>query len=393
MPTRALPPSPPNPFEFGRELGAAELVDREAELELVRRSILNRGRLFFIGPRRYGKTSILHAADELLSREGVVVLRYNAEAYESLSLLAQALLTGAARRLGGTVEQASAALRRLFGRLRPAVTYDIDDQRLSVSFGTAARETPELPLLAEVLDGIDAMAGEQKQVTAVILDEFQHVVMEGGEPAERQLRAAVQRHRHVGYVFSGSKTRLLAQMTGDSSRAFWKLGQRYFLGPIPREAYRPALARGFTGAGYAVDPPALDHLLDRAEDVPYNVQRLASACWEALRVSPHRMLTAEWVDQTLVHIVQQENPAYMQLWQSLTRAQKKALKAVIERSGRELLARETLEGHELAASSMQRALQGLELRGVNRDEEEPGRVRYRLEDPFLAAWIAEVQRA
>ncbi|HUF36686.1 MAG TPA: AAA family ATPase [Gemmatimonadales bacterium] len=393
MPRRPLPASPPNPFEFGRELAAAELVDREAELALVRRSILNRGRLFFTGPRRYGKTSILHAAEELLSEDDVVVLRYNAEAYESLSLLAQALLTGAARRLGGSVEQASAGLRRFFGRLRPEVSYDIDDQRLSVSFGTAARETPELPLLAEVLDGIEGMAADRAAPTAVILDEFQHVVMEGGEAAERQLRAAVQRHRHLAYVFSGSKTRLLAQMTGDSSRAFWKLGERYFLGPIPREAFRPALARGFTGAGFAVDPPALDHLLDRAEDVPYNVQRLASACWETLRVSPHLMLTGELVDQTLVRIVQQENPAYMQLWQSLTKAQKKALKAVIERKGRELLARESLEAHELAASSMQRALQALDARGVIREEEETGRMRYRLEDPFLAAWIAQVQRA
>jgi hypothetical protein len=30
---------------------------------------------------------------------------------------------------------------------------------------------------------------------------------------------------------------------------------------------------------------------------------------------------------------------------------------------------------------------------VIREEEEPGRMRYRLEDPFLAAWIAQVQRA
>ena len=97
MPRRALPPSPRNPFEFGRELNADELVDREGELDLVRRTILNRGRLFFIGPRRFGKTSILHAAEELLGREGVVVLRHNAEAYESVALLAQALLTGAAR--------------------------------------------------------------------------------------------------------------------------------------------------------------------------------------------------------------------------------------------------------------------------------------------------------
>jgi uncharacterized protein len=391
MPRRSLPSSPPNPFEFGRELGAGELVDREAELELVRRSILNRGRLFFIGPRRYGKTSILHAAEELLAAEGHVVLRYNAEAYESVSLLARALLTGAARRLGGSVEQASAGLRRFFGGLKPEVSYDIDDQRVAVSFGKVARGTPELPLLGEVLDGIDRMAAEEKSATAVILDEFQHVIEEGGEAAERQLRAAVQRHRHVGYVFSGSRTRMLAQMTGDPNRAFWKLGERYFLGPIPRDAFRLALRRGFTDAGFAVEAEALDHVLDRSEDIPYNVQRLASACWEALRVAVRPTLTVEVVDQTLVRIVQQENPAYMQLWQSLTKAQKKAVKAVIEREGRELLGREALEASGLAASSMQRALEALDERGVIREEEEPSRVRYRLEDPFFAAWIAQIQ--
>lgn len=389
---RRLPRRPPNPFEFGRELGADELVDREAELELVRRSILSRGRLFFIGPRRFGKTSILHAAEELLTAEGVAVLRYNAEAYESLSLLAQALLTGAARRLGGTVEQAGARLRRFFGRLRPELSYDIDDQRIAVSFGTAPRERPELPLLADVLDGIDRLAADQKTLTAVILDEFQQVVAAGGQAAERQLRAAVQRHRHLAYVFSGSKTRLLAEMTGDASRAFWKLGARHFLGPVPRDAFRASIRRGFAGAGFETDADALDHILDRAEDVPYNVQRLASACWEAVRVAAEPRLSVAVVDRTLVHLVQQENPAYMQLWQSLTKTQKKALKAVIAESGRELLSRAALARHGLAASSMQRALQALDTRGLVREDEEATGVRYRLEDPFLAAWLAEVQR-
>jgi DNA-binding IclR family transcriptional regulator len=65
---------------------------------------------------------------------------------------------------------------------------------------------------------------------------------------------------------------------------------------------------------------------------------------------------------------------------------------VIERGGRELLGREVLQAHGLAASSMQRALQALDARGVVREDEDGGRIRYRLEDPFLATWIAEAQR-
>ena len=82
----------------------------------------------------------------------------------------------------------------------------------------------------------------------------------------------------------------------------------------------------------------------------------------------------------------------MQLWQSLTQVQKKALKAVIEEQGRELLARAVLHRHGLAASSMQRALRSLDALGVIREDETAETVRYRLEDPFLAAWLAVAQR-
>jgi hypothetical protein len=57
-----------NPFEFGGELKASALIDRDQELDLVIRTIENGGKLFLIGPRRYGKTSILAAAEEGLRR-------------------------------------------------------------------------------------------------------------------------------------------------------------------------------------------------------------------------------------------------------------------------------------------------------------------------------------
>ena len=46
-----------NPFEFGRELSAAELVDRDEERAAVVHAMEEGGRLFLIGPRRFGKTS------------------------------------------------------------------------------------------------------------------------------------------------------------------------------------------------------------------------------------------------------------------------------------------------------------------------------------------------
>ncbi len=70
-----------NPFRFGGDLGADELVDRVEETALVESTIRNGEKLFLIGPRRFGKTSILRSADENLTAVGAVVLRLDAEAY------------------------------------------------------------------------------------------------------------------------------------------------------------------------------------------------------------------------------------------------------------------------------------------------------------------------
>jgi hypothetical protein len=102
----------PNPFEYGRELGLGELVDRREEMSAIDAAIRNRGKLFLIGPRRFGKTSVLSAADEAATRQGTVVLRFDAEKYESLELLAEALLTAAARALESRLDRAVSLISR-----------------------------------------------------------------------------------------------------------------------------------------------------------------------------------------------------------------------------------------------------------------------------------------
>lgn len=381
-----------NPFEFGGELKASSLIDRERELDQVIRTIENGGKLFLIGPRRYGKTSILAAAEEKLTDSKLAVLRFDAEVYESLGHLAAALLADAAKQLTPSLEKAGEAIKRFAAKLKPQVDYDLADQSLSLTFGTTANPLPQtLPLLTDVLNIIDRMAAARHQRAAVILDEFQQIIEEGGATAERQIRGTIQRHHHTAYVFAGSKTRMLADMTNDPARAFWKLGSRLFLGPIPREAWRTFLSHGFTRPTFRFQPAALEHLLDVAEDVPFNIQQLANIAWEQLRASGGGTLTATRVDEALVGLVTRENSSYTQIWNSLTRQQKIALKAVIDEGGKDLRSADVLARYGLAASSMHKTLKALDSRGLIREEEDLGSIRYRLEDPFLARWLRLVQ--
>lgn len=379
-----------NPFEFGRELSALEIVDREEEVRQVIQAIMETGRLFVIGPRRFGKTSILRAAAEKAHASGAVVFRYNAEAYPNVTVLSERIVADAATHLTGPVRKAGRRIQEIFGSLRPQVTYDPIGDQFAVSLATDARHGAGPSLLSETLAGLDALAASSKKPVAIIIDEFQKIVEDGGLEAEGQLRAAVQSHDHVGYVFAGSKTRMLSEMTGDEGRPFYRLGSRLFIGPIPRSDFERFLSAGFSRAGLHIEPDAIIEILDRAEDVPYNVQRLAHACWTEAHVlgAP---VTPAVVTRVLETLVSRDDPFYTQIWNRTSPTQKQALLAVArgEGGGAGLFSAEVLEAYDVkSVSTMRTAIHALVSNGIVREEEQRGKTAYRLEDPFLAVWLA-----
>lgn len=243
----------------------------------------------------------------------------------------------------------------------------------------------------EALDGLDRLSAASNKRVALVLDEFQQVVEAGGVEAEGQVRAAVQRHDHVAYVFAGSKTTLLAEMTGSPSRPFYRLGARLFVGAIPRADFRPFLQRRLEGAGRPVSAQAVEAILAAAAAVPYNVQRLAHACYEALRDAPEGERPKPWeaadVARVLDALVARDDPFYTQVWNGLTGAQQKALLALTETGGTGLYAREVLAGYALGLSTMRRSLDARVRTGLAREDEVRGTRVYRLEAPFLGHWL------
>ncbi len=371
-----------NPFEFGRELRREELIDRRDELARVKRALGEGGKLFLIGPRRYGKTSLLAVAQTELQASGVQVLRFNVEAFSTVEALTRALVTEAAKRLSGPVQKVGERIRSLFGVLKPELAFDPANGNWSVALGAAHRPT-EVPGFIEALDALERLAGEQP--LGLALDEFQQLLVIGGDEAEAQLRAAVQTHSHLGYVFAGSKTRLLSQMVLDPARPFYRLGEPLFLGQIPRAEFLPVLRARFQSADIAIEDGALGALLDLADDVPYNVQALAQNAFEDARFS-HRLSVAD-VEGALLEWVGRLDPLYTQLWLDLSPIQGQTLRAVLDFGGQNLQSAAVARKLKRPSSSIQKSLAVLLERDILRTEEEAGRLRYHFDDPFFAAWI------
>jgi hypothetical protein len=380
---------PANPFRYGRE--AEVLVDRDDELARVVRVGEECGTLFLIGPRRFGKTSILRAAEAKLTDAGKVVLRYDAEAFDDIGSLAAALLAGAVRKYSSALDRAQAIAKKFFVALKPSLTLDPSDGKITVAVGVEpADRLGAVPLFTDVLNGIERLAAEDGRSALVIIDEFQQIVAEAGEKAERQIRAAVQRHRAVGYVFAGSSSRMMTEMVATSNRAFWQLGDQLHLAAIPRPAFVDFLRKGFESAGATIAAGALEHILDVGEDVPYNVQQLASECWVLVTGNRRRHVTAALVDEALGQVVSMQHVGYLQRWLPLSRAQKQTLRIVSEEpTGFELSS--TALRHGLPRTTMQRALEALERQHFLRQDLAGIMATWRFEDPFMRAWLATRQ--
>jgi AAA+ ATPase superfamily predicted ATPase len=381
----------PNPFQYGRELDATELVDRVQELATLQATIRNQDKLFLIGPRRFGKTSLLAAAAEQVDPEQVAVVRINAEAFETLALFAQELTSSAARALRTSFERANDWAQTMLSRLRPKITMGADG--LGIEFGLG-EEQNNVQTIVEALNALDRLAAASKKSLVIIIDEVQELILPTGLAAEKQIRSAIQQHRHTGYIFAGSATRLLHEMTNEPNRPFYRLGARLFLGPIPRNEFSAFLEGAFRDSGVKITSAAVERILDRAHDVPYNVQRLAHETWEMARSGALELpIGPDDIDLALKRIIAQEGPAHAALWRSLTTVQKKALKAVIEQNGRNLHSHEVSLQYGIARSSMQRALAALETRQLTRQNLDETDAYYLLVDPFLAAWLHQEQQA
>jgi AAA+ ATPase superfamily predicted ATPase len=381
---------PRNPFEYGRELGLPELINRGEERALIAATIRNRGKLFVIGPRRFGKTSLLAAAGEAAAAEGVIVLRLDAEKFDTLERLATALLNGATRQLSGPLEKTLSLVGRAAARLRPQISID-EEGRPVASLGITPGEGDLVPMLGDTLDAIEQMAAESGREVVVILDEVQHIVVEHGLSAERQLRSTVQGHKHVAYIFAGSATRLLNEMTSDPGRPFYRLGARLFLDVLPRSELIPALEDRFRKSGFGFEEGACALIVDRAADVPYNVQRLAHELWEMLREGRYTTVNGTSIEAALERVVRREDLAYTQIWTKLRKNQRLGLRAVITEGGESLLRSEVAKRVGITTPSLQKALGQLEQLDLIRQVSARGKSRWVLVDPFLAAWLKMAQ--
>lgn len=376
-----------NPFQFGLPLLPENVVDREDEVARVKRVLLESGRMFVVGPRRFGKTSILRRAVAEAQEASLPCVFVNAEAYMNLEELASAIATQATKLLPTSLRERIALATKWFAHLQPQVSYDPITDNVSVS--VRPREaTPASDTISDVLDAVNQIGDERGARIGVLIDEFQELTRREGIHAERRLRAVTQLHHNMAYVFAGSDTQLMYAMVSKHNRPFYRSGDVLTVGPVPRPDMEAFLREGFQTIGVAMTDSALELIFSLSEDVPYNIQKLAVACYERAQSTQLATLSAADVEQAFESVLARDHANYHTLFRSLTPMRRRILYTLTDPALRDATLAAIARKVPAAYSTVQAAKNTFVDEGLIREVHETlDRPSYRLIDPFMRPWI------
>jgi hypothetical protein len=235
--------------------------------------------------------------------------------------------------------------------------------------------------LAEALDALETLARERDARIGIVLDEFQEIHRLGGETAEWHLRGVMEGHGNLSYVLAGSRTHLIRRMVSDPGRAFYKLLDLLFLGPMEEDHLARWIDERMRDSDRPVPGLGLE-CIEIAGPRTRDVVQLARASW---RVWTKGMKAEDLAGTAFADVVEEEDVIAHTLWRALTPHQQDVLRAV---AGAEagLTSRETLQRFSLPASgtvsNSAAALVAEEI--LVKVDVPPG---YDFESPFFRGWV------
>ena len=374
-----------NPFEYGGVVSGSAFCNREKEVTDLLRAMENNEKLFVFSERRYGKTSLVRTALAKLPKKGYACAYVDLWPTDSEGTFVTAVAKAITESISTSVDKVLETAKRFFGSLAPSVTMD-EEGKPVLTFGIS-KHAKLGPILDEVLETPAKIAAKGKASVVVVFDEFQQILEYGNDQVERKLRSVVQNHRHVGYLFLGSRKHLIQKMFMDRSRPLYRAGGHYPLGPIAEEHWQPFICKQFADADKVISKKRIHDVSELTHGHPFYTQHLCHVLWELCE--PKAEVTERMIKNAVQVLLERENYAYTTLWESLTVPQKRFLNGLAgESPGVKVFAGEFVRQYGLgSASNVQRAVNAL----LERDIIDRDNGSFLITDRFFRLWIQAAQ--
>lgn len=334
-----------NPFIFGRKVTGSSFTDREKETERLLSNFRNRVNTVLISPRRWGKTSLVKKAGDLINSETLRVIYIDAfnlrDAGEFYTMLATEVIKGTST----TIETWADYVKRFFSRLSPRVSFGSDPfTSFELSFEMDAVERN----YQEILDLPEKIAIDKGIRLVICIDEFQNTA-NFSEPAlfHKRLRAAWQNQQMVTYCIYGSKQHMMSSLFEKQSMPFYKFGENLHIVKISTEDWVSFITNQFHLTGKSIEVPLARKIASAVKCHSYYVQQLSHLVWQRTTEKATDHILTEALDDLL----SQNAMLYQRDTEMLSETQLNFMKALATGITRGFSSQENLQKFKLGSSA------------------------------------------
>ena len=338
---------------------------REGLAQDLAQRITDRRLTALVGPRRYGKTSLLKRVAADLQAVGPQPVWVDLYQVTSMADLAGAIDRG----LGAVV----GPVRRVLDSVAATMSLRLGVLSVQLSHGPSRRPDPVLSLRS-LLDVL-VRAGQRRDLF-IVFDEFSGIAnVEGGAGV---LRTELQHHfQSLGIVFAGSEPSTMRMLFSDQAQPFFAQADLVEIGPLSDGAIRRIIEDGFEDTGRSAGG-VTSRIVELADGHPQRAMQLADAVWRL--VEPGNTADLRTWEAALAEVRASVDAGSERFYTLFPAGQQKTLRAVAVSGS---IYGTTASRLELPPGTARDASEALIGAGVLHRVQR----RLRVIDPLLADWL------
>ncbi len=373
-----------NPFIYGTVVTGKNFTNRKKEIRELINDIKSGQNIFLFSPRRYGKTSLIKVIQNKLKNENFITIYVDFYQVYSRARFIELYARAIAKETGTKLEKIIEFFKKNVRNIVPSVSLDSSGSPV-FKMEYINNKKNETYILDDILQLPYKLAKKNKKNMVIVFDEFQEITNLNGDSFEKELRANIQYHEEISYIFMGSKTHILQNMFTDKNRALYKIGKIYPLKKIPRDELVKFILNRFNEGDYSINNNIAEKICRITENYPYYLQMLCHEIWEV--AIENKIIDKDVIQIAVNNILNNQSELFLKMWEILSNNQKALLAAFINSGVEEIYSNQYRENNHLPPpSSVQRSVKGLIEKGII----EAINNKLEFSDIFFRLWVKSI---
>ena len=372
----------PNPFKFGTIVDNDRFCNRIDELRTLKQYVYDGYSVWLFSPRRYGKSSLVKKAFAQIDDSTTIYIDlYNVKSIDDFAKKYSKALGDNLFNWKTGIKKISTTLSKYFSSLYPKVSVGTDG---IPSMSIEKKEINQQVDIEQILNMPEKFAQDNNIKICIAFDEFQEV--ERIDPfIINWMRTAFQNHKHISYIFLGSKQSLMKEIFADIESPFYEFAVKMDLAEISSEDLSEFIKNKFDQNKIPISKNTIDEILKRSERHPHFTQYFASVVFDAIRYGENQD-DEDFADRWMDKIINSQGIIFQTIYDQLASNQRSVISAIAQMEDKqELFSDKVRKDFGLpVSSSIAITLKALIKKSLVYKTPEG---KYRIDNPVFKEWI------